>query len=448
MKRKLITTTRVIMFGFLIGALLGSVLLMLPISLKHGIQLDYIDALFVSVSSICVTGLSTVNIGETFSLFGQLILLLIIQMGGLGVVTFTTMLLVIFRQKITLKDRILIQNAYNLDTLTGLVKLTLRIVKVTLIIEGIGAFFYCFVFVPQYGKLGLWYAIFHSVSAFCNAGIDLLGGNSFCMYWDNVILNFTTMFLIVAGGIGFPVYWEIARKAKNMYHGIDEDRRMSFHARFVLLVTAVLILLGMLVTLVIEFNNPNTLGELSFPQKLMASLFQSVTLRTAGFATIDQGGFKSASCLLYLVLMFIGGSPAGTAGGVKTVTVALLCASVLSNIKGKNDVIVMHRKITDTIIRRCVAIIIFSFSVLVILTMMLLSVQENSFLDVCYEMTSAIATVGLSRGMTGELHAVGKLIVSLAMYLGRIGPITLALAFNSNKVTTSVSYAEAKTIIG
>lgn len=448
MKRKLITTTRVIMFGFLIGALLGSALLMLPISLKHGIQLDYIDALFVSVSSICVTGLSTVNIGETFSLFGQLILLLIIQMGGLGVVTFTTMLLVIFRQKITLKDRILIQNAYNLDTLTGLVKLTLRIVKVTLIIEGIGALFYCFVFVPQYGKLGLWYAIFHSVSAFCNAGIDLLGGNSFCVYRDHVLLNFTTMFLIVAGGIGFPVYWEIARKAKNIYNGIDEDRRMSFHARFVILVTAILILLGMLVTLVIEFNNPKTLGNLSFPQKLMASLFQSVTLRTAGFATIDQGGFKSASCMLYLVLMFIGGSPAGTAGGVKTVTVALLCASVISNIKGKNDVIVMHRKITDTVIRRCVAIIIFSFSVLVILTVMLLSVQEHSFLDVCYEMTSAIATVGLSRGMTGELHAMGKLIVSLAMYLGRIGPITLALAFNSNKATANVSYAEGKTIIG
>lgn len=448
MKRKVITTTRVIMFGFLIGALLGSVLLVLPISLKPGIHLDYIDSLFVAVSSICVTGLSTVNIGETFSLFGQLILLLIIQLGGLGVVTFTTMLLVIFRQKITLKDRILIQNAYNLDTLTGLVKVTLRIVKVTFMIEGIGAICYCFVFVPQYGKLGLWYAIFHSVSAFCNAGIDLLGGNSFCVYRDNVILNFTTMFLIVAGGIGFPVYWEIARKVKNMYQGIDENHRMSFHARFVLSVTAILILLGMLVTLVLEYHNPNTIGNLSFPKKLMSSLFQSVTLRTAGFATIDQGGFRSASCLVYLVFMFIGGSPAGTAGGVKTVTVALLCASVISNIKGKNDVIVMHRKITDTVIRRCVAIIIFSFSVLVILTVMLLSVQEHSFLDVCYEMTSAIATVGLSRGMTGELHAMGKLIVSLAMYLGRIGPITLALAFNSNKATANVSYAEGKTIIG
>ena len=448
MKRKVITTTRVIMFGFLIGALLGSVLLVLPNSLKPGIHLDYIDSLFVAVSSICVTGLSTVNIGETFSLFGQLILLLIIQLGGLGVVTFTTMLLVIFRQKITLKDRILIQNAYNLDTLTGLVKVTLRIVKVTFMIEGIGAICYSFVFVPQYGKLGLWYAIFHSVSAFCNAGIDLLGGNSFCVYRDNVILNFTTMFLIIAGGIGFPVYWEIARKAKNMYQGMDENHRMSFHARFVLAVTAILILLGMLVTLVLEFDNPNTIGNLSFPKKLMSSLFQSVTLRTAGFATIDQGGFRSASCLVYLVFMFIGGSPAGPAGGVKTVTVALLCASVISNNKGKNDVIVMHRKITDTVIRRCVAIIIFSFSVLVILTVMLLSVQEHSFLDVCYEMTSAIATVGLSRGMTGELHAMGKLIVSLAMYLGRIGPITLALAFNSNKATANVSYAEGKTIIG
>lgn len=448
MKRRSMTTTRVIMLGFLLGALLGSLLLFLPVSLKTGVRIKYIDALFVSVSAICVTGLSTVNIGATFSAFGQFVLMLLIQMGGLGVVTFTTLLLIVFRRKISLADRILIQNAYNLDTLSGLVKLTIRIIKITLYIELVGAFFYALVFVPEYGKVGIWYAVFHAVSAFCNAGIDLLGGNSFCGYRDNVIVNFTTIFLIVSGGLGFPVYWEIgrifcARKRKGYGY-----QRMSFHARLVLCVTSVLIISGMLLTLLLEYNNPETLGTLSLPNKLMAALFQSVTLRTAGFATIDQSSFGGAACLIYLVLMFIGGSPAGTAGGVKTITVTLLLASVISNIRGKKEVSIMCRKVTDTIIRRCVAIIFFSLAVLGVLTVVLLAVQQFDFLDVLYEMTSAIATVGLSRGITGELNLVGKLIVALAMYLGRIGPITLALAFNSSKPIASVSYAEGKVIIG
>lgn len=223
---------------------------------------------------------------------------------------------------------------------------------------------------------------------------------------------------------------------------------MHFHPRLVLIVTGVLILGGMLITLLLEYNNPATLGNLDVPHKLMSALFQSVTLRTAGFATIDQSGFRSASCLMFLILMFIGGSPAGTAGGVKTVTVTLLMASVIANIKGKKEVSIMYRRVTDTIIRRCVAIIIFSLTVLLVLTGVLMAVQQYDFLDTIYEMTSAIATVGLSRGMTAELSTAGKIIVSLAMYLGRIGPITLALAFNSNKGSASVSHAEAKVIIG
>lgn len=448
MKKKLMTTTRVIMLGFLIGALIGTVLLFTPLSLKEGVQIDFADALFVSVSAICVTGLSTVNIGATFSLFGQIVLLVLIQMGGLGVVTFTTLVLIVFQKKITLEDRILIQSAYNLDTLSGLVNLTMRVIRTTLCIETAGAVLYAFVFVPQYGAAGLWYAFFHSVSAFCNAGIDLLGGNSFCAYRDNVLLNFTTMFLIIAGGLGFPVFWEIGRFFHAKRKKESGIRRMQFHARLVLIVTAVLIVAGMLLTLLLEYDNPATLGKMAMPQKLMAALFQSVTLRTAGFATIDQSGFQSASCLVYFILMFIGGSPAGTAGGVKTITVTLLFASVMANIKGKKEVSIMYRKVTDTIIRRCVAIIIFSMTVLMVLTGLLLAVQQYDFLDTLYEMTSAIATVGLSRGMTQELTTAGKLIVSLAMYLGRIGPITLALAFNSNKGAASVSYAEAKVIIG
>ncbi|MDO5156576.1 MAG: potassium transporter TrkG [Eubacteriales bacterium] len=445
MKKRLFTTTRILMLGFLLGALIGACLLYLPISVKSEVDLKFVDALFVSTSGICVTGLSTVNIGQTFSVFGQVILLLLIQLGGLGFVTFSTLLLIAFHKRVTLEDRLLIQSAYNLDTLSGLLGITIRVVKATLVVELIGALGYALVFIPEFGPIGIWYAIFHSVSAFCNAGIDLLGGNSLCVYRDNVVINVVTMFLIIAGGLGFPVYWEIVRvicKKK-----VDK-RKLNFHAKLVIYVTIALILGGAMFTLLVEYNNPETLGPLSLPNKIMASVFQSVTLRTAGFVTIDQAGFKSASCLLYLIFMFIGGSPAGTAGGVKTITVLMVVVSVIANIKGKKDVAIMNRKITDTIIRRCVAIVSFSFMILVGLSIALLLVCPADFLDVLYEMTSAIATVGLTRGLTSELNTAGKLVVSLAMYLGRIGPISLALAFNSKKVANAVSYAEGKVIIG
>lgn len=450
MKKHGLTTTRIIMLSFLAGALLGMICLMLPVSARPGQTVDFFDALFVAMSSICVTGLSTVNIGQTFSGFGQVVLLFLIQFGGLGIVTFTTIVLCLFRRRITLSDRMLIQSAYNLDTLSGLVRLTMKVMKVTFCLEGLGAVGYAFVFVPQYGIKGIWYSIFHAVSAFCNAGIDLLGGNSFCQYADNVIINITTIFLIIVSGLGFPVYWEIIRVA-SIRSGKREngnERKMNLHAKLVIFTTAALILTGTVLTLLFEYNNPDTLGKMDMPQKLMASLFQSVTLRTAGFATISQEYFRPASCMAYLILMFIGGSPAGTAGGIKTVTLVLLLASMFANIKGKKDVVVLKRKVSDDTIRRCVAIAVFSLSTLFLLTMALLAVMQSDFLDTLYEMTSAIATVGLSRGLTGALNPAGKLIVTLTMYLGRIGPITLALAFNSRRPMEDITYAESKVIIG
>ena len=450
MKKHGLTTTRIIMLGFLAGAFLGMLCLMLPISAKPGQKVDFFDALFVAMSSICVTGLSTVNIGQTFSGFGQVILLFLIQFGGLGIVTFTTIVLCLFRRRITLSDRMLIQSAYNLDTLSGLVKLTMKILKVTLCLEGLGAVGYAFVFIPQFGAKGIWYSIFHAVSAFCNAGIDLLGGNSFCQYADNVIINITTVFLIIVSGLGFPVYWEIIRVASS-HLGKKENangRKMNLHTKLVIFATIALILTGAVLTLLFEYNNPDTLGKMGIHQKLMASIFQSVTLRTAGFATISQEYFHPASCMAYLILMFIGGSPAGTAGGIKTVTAVLLLASMFANIRGKRDVVVLNRKVSDDTIRRCVAIAVFSLSTLFLLTLALLAVSQGDFLDTLYEMTSAIATVGLSRGLTGALEPAGKLIVTLTMYLGRIGPITLALAFNSRRPMEDVTYAESKVIIG
>lgn len=450
MKKRNLTTTVIIMLGFLAGAVAGTLCLLLPFSTRPGQNLSPLDALFVATSSICVTGLSTVNIGATFSAFGQVILLFLIQFGGLGIVTFTTIVLWAFRRRITLSDRMLIQSAYNLDTLSGLVKLTMRILKVTLCLEGLGAMGYSLVFIPEYGLKGIWYSIFHAVSAFCNAGIDLLGGNSFCKYSGNIIVNLTTVFLIIVSGLGFPVYWEVLRTTHILRkkHTPVDSRKMNLHTRLVLMTTLALILAGTIFTLLFEYDNPDTLGNMGWPNKLMAALFQSVTLRTAGFATIPQEAFRSSSCLVYLVLMFIGGSPAGTAGGVKTVTIVLLLASMFANIKGRQDVCILHRKIADETIRRCVAIVTFSFTALVLLTTALLAVQQSDFLDTLYEMTSAIATVGLSRGLTASLYPLGKLIVTLTMYLGRIGPITLALAFNSRRPAGNTAFAESKVIIG
>jgi trk system potassium uptake protein TrkH len=443
-KKRLLNTTRIIMLGFLIGALVGAVLLMTPVALRPGESIGFVDALFVSVTSICVTGLTTVNIGATFSWVGQVVLLVLIQVGGLGVVTFTTLVLILFRKRITLKERMLIQSAYNMDTLSGLVKLTKRIIRVTLAIEGLGAVGYCLVFVPEFGLKGIWYGIFHAVSAFCNAGIDLLGGDSLCAYRDNVIINVTTVLLVILSGIGFPVYWEIGR----IFREGNGKKKMSVHAKIALGMTVLLIVAGTVCTMLFEYNNPDTIGKLSFFGKLQASVFQSVTLRTAGFQTIDQQLFTAPSSLVYMVLMFIGGCPSGTAGGVKTVTVFVVMASMAANIKGEKDVVICGRKISDEYVRRCVAIVTFSFTTLVVLTLGVLAIQGSGFLDTFYEMTSAIATVGLTRGLTGELRTGAKLLVILGMYLGRIGPITMALAFNANGGGGSVTYPETRIIVG
>jgi len=438
------------MLGFFICALLGAWILQCPLALRPGVELAYEDALFVATSSVCVTGLSTVNIGATFSFLGQVVLLILIQVGGLGVVTFTTALLLVLRQRLSLENRMLIQNAYNLETLSQLGVMTKRILLATFLLEGIGMVGYAIVFIPEFGPIGIWYAVFHAVSAFCNAGIDLLGGNSFCAYRDNVVLNVTTVFLILMSGLGFPVYWEIIRVFQTRHSCGKRGMiaRMNIHTKLVLVMTLILFFGGTILTLLLEYNNPDTLGNLNLGQKIQASIFQSVTLRTAGFATIDQSYFSEVSCLVYLIFMFIGGSPAGTAGGVKTVTVAMLLTFLLDDITGRKEADLFKRKVDDKYLRRSVAIITFSFSMLLILSVCLMCVEKSNLVDTLYEMTSAIATVGLSRGLTGELSGLGKMILVITMYLGRIGPITMALAFNAKKKYGKASYAESRIVVG
>ena len=452
-KRFKMTTTRIIVFGFLIGILIGSFFLWLPISSKEGQEISYIDALFVATTSLCVTGLSPVVTAEQWSYFGQVVILFLVQFGGLGVVTFTTTVLLLLGKRITLSERMLIQEAYNLDSISGVVKLTIRIIKGTLLIEALGALLYSFVFIPEYGFLeGIWKAIFHSVSAFCNAGLDTVGSSGFIVYQTNVMINIATMLLIIFGGIGFPVWWDVLRVGKGIIQKEiafrDAFRKTMLHTKVVLVVTIALIFGGAFLIFLFEYTNPHTIGNLSFGNKIMASLFESVTLRTAGFQTISQENLTEASSLLALLIMFIGGSPSGTAGGVKTVTMMILILSMMAAVRGDNEVTVFHRKITDNYVRRAVAVIVVSVIALLVVCMALSITEDAQFLDILFESMSAIATVGLTRGITSKLTIAGKLIVIFAMYLGRLGPITMALAFNAKRYEGKKTMAEGKVIIG
>ena len=447
------TTTRIIALGFLAGIFLGGFLLWLPISSKSGQTISFQDALFVATTSLCVTGLTPVTMAEQWNYFGQAVVLILMQFGGLGVITFTTTVLLLLGKRITLKERMLIQDSYNLDSVSGVVKLMKRIIRGTLLIEFLGALLYSFVFIPKYGIAdGIWKSIFHSVSAFCNAGLDLLGSNSLMSYQTNIIMNVATMLLIILGGLGFPVWWnisDIVKKVIRKEFGLrDAWMKLNVHSKLVLTMTMALVFGGGFLFLLFEYQNPATIGNLSLGNKVMASLFESVTLRTAGFQTIAQENLTEASTVLAIIFMFIGGSPSGTAGGVKTVTMLILVLSMLAAVKGNDEVRAFHRKISDNYVRRAVAVIVVFFVTLLSVTMILTLTEDGSLTDIFFEATSAMATVGLTRGFTGTLSVTGKWVIILAMYLGRIGPITMALAFNAKKYEGKKSFAEGKVIIG
>ena len=429
-------TTQIIALGFVILILTGTLLLMLPVSSVDGTVTPAVDALFTATTSSCVTGLVTVVTGQHWSLFGQAVILIMIQLGGLGVVAFTTVLLMIAGQKIHFKQRMLIQEAYGFDTLKGMVRMVRRMFKGTLIVEGIGALLYMFICIPRFGILkGIWVSVFTSISAFCNAGMDLFGDNSLMDYVGHPLVNLVTMALIIVGGLGFIVWWDVLamirriRKEK-MRIGMSV-RRMSLHSKLVLSVTAFLIFGGAVVFFILEHNNPGTMGNLTLGEKIWASIFQSVTLRTAGFASIDQEALRTGSVLLGCVLMFIGGSPGGTAGGVKTVTVTLLSVAVISMIQSREDVELGRRRIPmDTVLKG--ACIILIQAVFLMISVFALSCIESDMhlIDIMYEVFSALGTVGLTRGITPAFSVAGKLVLVASMYFGRLGPITMALVMN------------------
>lgn len=427
------------MLSFLFGILAGSVLLSLPFSSADGQAVPYIDALFTATTSVCVTGLVTVPTYSAWSLFGQIVILFLIQIGGLGVVTIMSGLMISLHRRIGIKDRMLIQDAFNLNTLSGMVKFINKVLLGTFIVEGVGALLYMAVFVPEFGVKGVWISVFNAVSAFCNAGMDVISENSLCEYVHNPLINIVTMLLIVLGGIGYIVWWDLVKVMKNIRRQkLKCFSNLTLHSKIALSMTGFLILSGTVAVFIFEYHNPMTMDSFTLFEKLQASLFQSVTTRTAGFATIPQEDLTNASALVSLLLMFIGGSPVGTAGGIKTVTIAVLVVSAFATMKNKAEAELFHRTISKQAVSKAVAVVSMAFIILCASTLLLSAVTDADALDIAYETVSAAATVGLTRSLTSELNILGKIIIIITMYLGRVGPISLMIALNTKKETKNI----------
>ncbi|MFZ5969078.1 MAG: TrkH family potassium uptake protein [Bacillota bacterium] len=436
---------QILVVGFAAVILIGALLLSLPMASKNGESVGFINALFTSTSAVCVTGLVVVDTGTHWTVFGQVVILLLIQVGGLGFMTLTTLIAFILGKRIMLRERLVMQEALNQFSTAGVVRLTQYVLITTFTIEGVAALLLSIRFIPAYGAAkGIGFGIFHAISAFCNAGFDLMGDyRSLTSYVEDPLVNLVIGFLIIIGGLGFAVIMEILTKRR--------FKNFSLHTKLVLLITGILLLVGFIVVFVLEYSNPETMGPLTVKGKLLSAAFHSITPRTAGFNTLATDKLTMASIFFTIVLMFIGGSPAGTAGGVKTTTAGVLLWTIISEIKGKSDTEVFKRRIPREIVGRSLAIVGLAGALIVIVTM-LLSITEkgHSFLEIFFEATSAFGTVGLSLGITPSLTSIGKILISFTMFAGRVGPLTVALALASRQLRNkgNYRYPEEKVIVG
>jgi len=448
--QKQLSSAQIIPLAFLSLIAIGTVLLMLPFATVSGKRTSILTALFTATTSVCVTGLVVVDTYAHWTLFGKIVIFALIQLGGIGVIAVSSTFLLLFGRNFSIKDRVVLRDSFNLDSISGLVPFLLWIIRSVFLTEAVGALLYAFVFVPQYGwGTGLWYSVFHAVSAFCNAGIDILGPDSLLPYANNSWILFVTMLLIVLGGLGFIVWLDLSRHMRERIQNRKTPSRLSEHTKLVLWLTAGLIFSGAAMILLFEWSNPQTIGSMPIRQKVLHSLFQSVTFRTAGFAAIPQAGLTDSSVLLGCIYMFIGGSPMGTAGGVKTVTFFLLVASAHSYIRNRSETVLLRRRVSEVLIRKSAAIIGFSLIVTLIMSAALLAADGIPMADGMFEVFSATATVGLSRGITSTLSPLGRILIIICMYLGRIGPISIALFFESSEGSENgIKHANGRYFVG
>ena len=446
--KRAVRPERVLALGFLTAILLGALVLMLPACAAGGRSIGLRAALFTAASSVCVTGLSVIDVGTQLSVWGQAAQLMLIQLGGLGFMAFATLIMSVLGRKMSLKSRVLLRDSMSQTTFAGMARLSLVFLLMAAVIETCGALLLMVRLVPLYGAKGVWYSFFTAVSAFCNAGFDLFGsGNSITHLANEPYVLLVLSALILLGGLGFSVMLECL-------HHRFRWKAFSLHAKLVLSSSGVLLLFGMAATLLMEWSNPGTLGPMSAGGKLVNSFFQSVTLRTAGFASIDQAALTDSSKLLSLPLMFIGASSASTGGGVKTTTAAMLLLVVISVIRGRTSITVFGREIGIDTVRRSVTIVIIGLGVTLAGACALSVIEQTrgfSMTDILFEVTSAFSTTGLSAAGTAALSPASQWLLMPLMFLGRVGPLTLALALAGRMeraAAAKVHYPEEKIMIG
>ena len=443
-KRKLrLSPARLIALGFFVVILIGALLLTLPFASKDGAA-SFLDALFTSTSATCVTGLVVYDTFTHWNVFGQLVILLLIQIGGLGFITVGVGFSMALRRRIGLRQRDLLKESINAMEIGGIVKLLRKIFIGTALCEGVGALLLATRFIPEFGLVkGIYYSIFHAISAFCNAGFDLMGGQqqyaSFTAYATDPVINITLMLLIIVGGLGFVVWSDVVLKRFRW-------KNYCLHTKMVISVTLLLIFGGALFLFL--FEQGGTISGMSTGDQILASLFGSVTARTAGFNTVDTGALQPESKLLTIALMFIGGSPGSTAGGVKTTTIAVILIYVISNLRGESGCNVFHRRIGDEVIKRASMVFCLNLFLGLICVTLILATSNLRMSDVLFEVYSAISTVGMTTGITRDLNVVGRIVIMILMYCGRIGSMTFALSLVAKPEAKGLSLPEEKITIG
>lgn len=423
--------------------LVGALILTLPISTTSGESTNFLDALFTATSAVCVTGLIVVDTGTYWNMFGQTVIMILIEIGGLGFMSFTTLIAIILGKKITLRERLILQDAMNTFNIQGLVKMVKYVLMFTVSVQFFGALLFSTQFVPEYGLgRGMFYSIFHSISAFCNAGFDIFGNfSSLTSYNSNAVVILVASALIIIGGLGFTV-WSELYSSKSL-------KKVSLHSKMVILMTTVLVLGGTVLMFLFENKNVNTIADMSFIDKVMNSFFASVTPRTAGFNSIPTDGMTTAGQFLTIILMFIGGSPGSTAGGIKTTTIGILIVTIVCVIKGREDAEVFKRRFSKELVYRAFTLIFIGLSLVIVVTMLLSYTEKGaSFMALFYEAVSAFGTAGLTLGLTSELSNIGKVLIIFLMYLGRVGPLTVVLSITRKRINSGIKYPEGKILIG
>jgi len=420
--KKKISPAQIIIAGFSLTILLGAVFLMLPVSVAEGNTITFIDALFTATSAVCVTGLIVVDTGTYWSSFGKLVIIILIQIGGLGFMTVTTIGVIALGKKIGIKSRLLIQESLGQNKMQGIVNLTKNVFLGTIFIEATGAVLLATQFIPEFGlKKGIAISLFTSISAFCNAGFDIMGNfESITRYKSNFTINTVIMLLIILGGLGFTVIFDYIHEKK--------FKRLSLHSKIAITVTVFLIIFGSAALYMFESGNPNTIGNLGLYDKILISAFQAVSPRTAGFNSIDLAAMTDSSKFLMIILMFTGGSPASTAGGIKTTTVAVLLLTAAAFVRNK-DVEIYGRRINYSVVNKAMTIVVIAFMIVITGTMTLSILNPNmDFVDIIFEVVSAFGTVGLTLGITTQFETASKLVLVFTMFAGRVGALTIVMA--------------------